>query len=219
MPRARGDVDGGVWGCALELTRALRCSEAAANRLVTNQRRRLGPHGLRDDNRQPMDVGIPAGLARPTQLERVSSREPSQRIWERARRRHLCPLYEGRNDPDAPLQRRLELDPDIVAWMVEPSCASGVPRVEPARADHRDDEVATRELRGYGLDEILAGANRRDVEEELDRGKELGELLAEQQCVAAAVDAPIADEDSPRSGNVSHQPGPSPLDLPLPARR
>ena len=64
------------------------------------------------------------------------------------------------------LQRGLDLEPHGVAWICQPRRCSVVGLADPVRTDHGDDDVAGNDCLRDPVDEVGAGPNAVDVEED-----------------------------------------------------
>ena len=105
---------------------------------------------------------------------------------------------EDRDHPDAALERGRDLDSDEVGGLLKPAVALGVPRIEPVRPDHRQENVAGTDGASEDVFEVRPEADLRHVHEHR-RLREAGDQgVVEAAGVAAGVPSAVADEDSKR---------------------
>jgi hypothetical protein len=90
--------------------------------------------------------------------------------------------------------RGLELDPDVVAREVELAAPVLVGLGQPARADHRQRDVAALDRLLDGRHDVLTRHDPVRIEHDVDAVLRVAELLGEPPRVAAGIAAPVADE-------------------------
>ena len=94
------------------------------------------------------------------------------------------------------LSADFDLHPNVVRRVVEPRVSVIVPRVEPARPDHRDERDARGDLLIERFHEVNAWLDGVDVHEQLLVVEMLQQSVVEAACRRLVVAAPVTDKDA-----------------------
>jgi hypothetical protein len=154
----------------------------------------VGQHAL-DRLEQPFGV---IGEALVTHRQGVAPGKTGQWPGKVAESRHRRALDEDRDHPHVAFQGRLELQPDEVVGVLEPSPAVSVGRRDPLRADHRQQHLAGADRTGDDLGEVDPQVDGGDIHEHPLGAEALGEPVVQPSGEVAALLTPIADEDAAR---------------------
>ena len=109
---------------------------------------------------------------------------------------HSRAVDEDGNDADAPSERGLDLDAHEVARVVQATAIVRVGAREPMPADDGDKRVAPADALGKDIDEIEAGRDIVDVEEDALVSEPFSQAIVDSSREAAGVLAPVTDEDA-----------------------
>jgi hypothetical protein len=109
---------------------------------------------------------------------------------------HHRPVDKDRNDRNVALQRRLDLDADEVAGVVEAAAVLTVGARNPVLADNRQERVALADPVGEDVDEIAPGRDCVDVEKDVLASEAARQPIVDPPGVSARVFPSIADEDA-----------------------
>src|SRR5262249_40432661 len=129
-------------------------------------------------------------------FHRIASCECLKRRRKVGRPRHRCAVDQHRDHPDVPLERRFNLHPNVVCWVVEPRVSVIVPGVEPARPNHRDERDARGDMLIERFHEVDAWLDGVDVHEQLLAVEMLQQSVVEAACRRLVVAAPVIDKDA-----------------------
>ena len=110
---------------------------------------------------------------------------------------HAGVLDEHRKDGDPPLERGLDLEPHEVLGIGESRSIVAVRDREPPIANHGDQDAAGAHFSLDVLDEVDAGGDRVDIQEDL-RAEFVLEVVGEAPGLIATVVTAVRNED-PRS--------------------
>ena len=138
------------------------------------------------------------------QLYGIAARERAQRLGQVCQLRHLGVVDQHRDHALLLRERRLDLKPHEVLWVIEPTPPGVVGCGEPAPPDHRDQHVAFRHLLVHHLDEVEAGRDVVNIHEQLVGGECLLQPAEQRLGETRIIAPPIIDEDV--SGHYSAPP-------------
>src|ERR1700674_5214846 len=129
-------------------------------------------------------------------LERVPAGQALEVLRQLGFDRHVGAIDEHRDYRNVALERRGDLDADVIPVALEPLSALLVLRLEPMRSDQRQQHVALRDLGIELLDKIEARLDGVDIDEEVAAREALGEMIVEPARYARCVVSPVVDEDA-----------------------
>jgi len=109
--------------------------------------------------------------------------------------RHCRAVDQDRNDRNIAFERRLDLDADEVARVVEAAPVLTVGARNPMLADDSQERVALSDAVGKDINKIEAGRNRVHVEKDVLASQPVRQTIDPPR-EAAGILSPIADEDA-----------------------
>jgi hypothetical protein len=136
-------------------------------------------------------------------LDRIAPRQRLERGRQFGLRRHRRAIDQHWNDPNIPLERRFDLDPHIVRWIIEPPFTRGIPGRQPTRTDDCDESAAIGDLLVERVDKVDARLDRIDIDEKLVALEMLEQAVEQAPSRSLAVAAPIIDENASLSRAVA----------------
>jgi hypothetical protein len=108
--------------------------------------------------------------------------------------RHRAVVDEDGHGADVTVERRLHLDAHEVGGVLQPDAAVFVRRGQPSRSDDGDHQIAVSERLAYGIDEVVAGEQRVDVDENIVVTKLLLEPVVQAARLAGRIFPAITNE-------------------------
>lgn len=131
-------------------------------------------------------------------LDRLSTGQGRQSLWQFLGRGHLGVVDENWNDSNVvSSQRGFDLETDEVLGIIETSHTPGIGDREPLRADQCEQHLAGAHCRLNAFDEVVAGLNVVDILEDPASAQLGHQQVVELSRRPRRVLASIADEDSP----------------------
>ena len=137
---------------------------------------------------------------RVSQVDRLVNGQRAQRLGQIGRARHRGAAHQHGDDAHAALERLRNLEAHEVARRVEPASAVLARDRQPPFADDRQQDAALPDLLVDHRGEVVAALDVVEVHERLIVAEAAGEHVEQAAGVAAAVVAPVADEDSRHVG-------------------
>ena len=148
--------------------------------------------GALHDFQEALGVGAEASGA---ELERLAADHRRDAGRQLVAPRHQRTLDQDRDEQDLPRERGLDLEPDEVVGVVEPTRPVRAGDVEPVLADQGEQDVARPDRVRDRLDEVVAELDGVDILEDLIRPEAFGEAVVEPACRVRRVLPAVADED------------------------
>jgi len=167
--------------------------ERHGRRLVHRVRPRGCSGGIAERRDQGINVLVEPVVA---DLEGLPSRECHQVLRQLGGFGHRRISDEDRNHPDMPLERFRHFQSNEVVVSLETPAPLRVRRPKPRFSNDRDDDIAVGDRLIDPIGEILAGANRVDVDEHIVAAEVLPEPIGQATCVGSAVLATIVERVS-----------------------
>jgi hypothetical protein len=160
-------------------------------------------NGPFQDPQQPLGIGVEPRRA---ELEGVPARQLSQALWQLTGPGHLGPFNQDGDDADVTCQGGLDLQPDEVARVIQPSPAIRAGNRQPSAADQREQNVAGLDRCCDHLDEIIAQLNRVDVLKDLISAKVAGKPVKQPCGRIGGILTAVGHEDPARNltGGCTH---------------
>jgi hypothetical protein len=127
-------------------------------------------------------------------LDGVSSTQCQQCVWKLLARRHLRPVEKDREEPHAGPQPGLDLKPNEVVGVVDPSLAGPVSGVQPLLTNDDHQRVAARYPLLDDLREVVAWGDIVDVDEDPIGAKALSERICQAVSRVRSIVTTVTDE-------------------------
>ena len=169
---------------------------------LSRPRRRPRPGGvslaklileLRERFREPLGVGVETAVRN---LDGLPPGELLQAIRQVSGLRHCRAVDQDRNDGNIAFERRLDLDADEVARIVEAAPVLTVGARNPMLADDGQEHVALADALGKDINKIEAGRDRVHIEKDILASQPVRQTIIDPPRETAGILSPIADEDA-----------------------
>src|SRR5262249_32250845 len=130
-----------------------------------------------------------------TQLDRIPSRKRCQCFWKIFFSRHLCSANENRNDTDLSLECSDDFHTYKILFVVEAALTRCISCPQPLGSDRYDSDVASADFAVDHFDEVFAGLDLIDIDENLVLAKVRDQVVVKATSVGRTVFTAIVDEE------------------------